>query len=310
MNEILEWWKPLGKTLRRAAPALLTAVAFAVLTAWTADALKGAAPFYDWQGLAAKDVSAAQKIGWAVVLSLLAFLSAALLYITRGAWTPVRSLGRYVGKPQKVLVMCLSTPAPHHKGFDLGDGKTIDLHGEEVTPAAAPVAHLPLGCIADDIKATSALGRNRVNWQQNLRAINFHSSTLEHLVIVPSRSKADDKGSDAYVVPFMALLKHYQSRTEWPRTFSTSVCRPVDYEDFEELHRAFIGVLQSAKGEGFKESEIVFDITAGQKVPSVAAALVTLTTRADFQYVQTFKETGREPEIITYAVVAESPPGM
>lgn len=309
MNGFLKWWKSIGKTTLRAVPALLAAVAFALTTAWAADALKGAAPFYDWQGLGPKDVSAAQKIGWAFFLGLLAVLSVVLLYKTRRSWMPVRSLGRYVGNPRKVLVMCLSTPDPRHKGFVLDSGQKINLHCEEIT-AKASVEHFLIGSILDDTKATSPIGESKANWQQNLRAVNFHSSTLKHLVVVPSLSKPNDRGSEDYVAPFMALLAHYQSKPDWPNKFAVTMCPPVDYEDFEKLHTAFMGILNSAKGEGFEESEIVFDITAGQKVPSVAAAIVTLTTRADFQYVQTFRERGREPEIITYAVVAESPPSM
>ncbi len=309
MSDFGDLLKSLGKTVRRVTPALLAAVAFAFTSAWTADAVKGAAPFYDWQGLTAKDISTEQKIGWAVTLLALSFVSALLLYASRRTWMPVRSLGRYVGKPQKVLVICLSTPNPKHKGFDLGDGKKISFHCE-AEPMDGRVDHLLIGSINDDIQTTSVLSKQGVNWQQSLRAIHFHSDTLERLVIVPSLSKPGDTGSEAYIEQFLALLAHYQSRPEWSKPFSVAVHSPVDYEDFEKLHAAFMSILNSSKSDGFKESEIVFDITAGQKVPSVAAAMVTLTTRADFQYVQTFKEKDRKPEIMTYSVVAESPPDV
>lgn len=309
MTAFLEWWRPKGKTLVRVAPALVAAAAFALTTAWTADGVKGAAPFYDWQGLSAKDISAAQKIGWAAVLCALSFTSALLLYTTRSTWTPVRSLGRYVGKPQKVLVICLSTPDLSHMGFDLGGGIKIDFHDKEISPAPS-VAHFPVGNIKDDIQSKSPVGDKRVNWQQSLRAIHFHASTLEHLVVVPSLSKPREPGSEDYDKPFRKLLAHYLAQPDWRSKFTVTIRPPVDYEDFEKLHTAFIDVIKFAKDKNFTESDIVFDITAGQKVASVAAAIVTLTTRADFQYVQTFKDKGRAPEIITYAVVAESPPNM
>ena len=222
---------------------------------------------------------------------------------------PVRSLGRYVGKPQKVLVICLSTPDLRHKGFDLGNDKKIDFHDQGTTPAPS-VDYFPIGAIKNDIQTTSPIGTSRVNWQQSLRAIHFHARTLEHLVVVPSLSKPGEIGSETYGEPFRKLLAHYLSQPAWPSKFTVTIRPPVDYEDFETLHASFIDVIKFVKEKNFNESEIVFDITAGQKVPSVAAAIVTLTTRADFQYVQTFKDKGREPEIITYAVVAEFPPNI
>lgn len=73
-----------------------------------------------------------------------------------------------------------------------------------------------------------------------------------------------------------------------------------DLEEFDTLYLGLEQKLDTFAKEGTKESEIVIDVTGGQKPNTVVAALVTVNRRAKFQYVRT-SDTSK---IIAYDLVS------
>lgn len=288
---LLNAWKP-----------LLAAISFTLLGAWTADALKGATPFLDWLDPTQRTLALGCRIAIAGVLLIALATSVYGLYASRRVWLPVRTLGQTTGhkvRRRKVLVLCLSTPQKQFAGIQLSSSSTIEL-----TPGGEK-GYLSLACAKKDCAKDALSG---LNWQQGLRAIQPHAQgQLAHLLIVPSKSKTGDPGSDQFAAKFKQWIAHYQKdpTNAWT-DFSIEVRPAVDYEDFHQLHSAFVQVLHWTRQNKLDESDVVFDITSGQKPTSIAAAMVTLASGADFQYVQTTAPF----DTVTYAVVAESPPNV
>ena len=270
--------------------ALPPVVLFALLSAWTADALKGAPPFLDWLSPDARNVSVPLKVLVAVVLLTLLVGTVYWLYKIRGVLRlePQVLEERVGGEPRKVLVIGLSTPFPKtKKGFDIGGGKFIVLYPD---PATELIKVESVTAAKDD--------KSGHNWQQSFRAVNHHArDRLELLIVVPSSGSG---GSGHFTDQFKAWMKHYQAIGDW-KAFDIEIAPAVNYETFADLQDAYMAAIRLAKRKGFDESDVVIDITAGQKPTSIAAAMVTLTSAADFQYVQ----TAGDFKTITYSVVSE-----
>ena len=285
------------KTVRPAAwRAVLPVISFVLFGAWTADALKGATPFLDWLSPEARNLIPQPKLLVAVVLLVLFFCNTYWLYRARKVWRlPPRVLNEKTdADPRKVLVMGLSLPPKSVKGFDLGSGTSVVLYKD------APGDLLPIHSLA----SAMADMRNH-NWQQSLRAVNYHAkTTLELLIVVPS---SGDDGSGHFTDQFKQWMAHYQKSGDW-KPFEIEIAAAVNYEALNVLQIAYTSAIGLAGMKGFKESDVVIDVTAGQKTTSIAAAMVTLTSDADFQYVQ----TGKAPKIQTYSVLSEGPrdPGV
>lgn len=271
--------------------ALPPVILISLLGNLTADAIKGTPPFLDWWGPAARSPSTEVKVLIAVVLLMLLCLTVYWLYRIRKAWRlpPHLLRQRPDGAARKVLVLGLSTPPKQVKGFDLGQGASIILYKE----AAGDLLkiHSLKGALND---------MQRHNWQQNLRAVTHHAQdTLELLIVVPSSGSG---GSGHFTDQFTQWMKHYQGSKDW-KDFDIEIFPAVDYEAFDALQGAYTAALSFAEKKGYKESDMVVDVTAGQKTTSIAAAMVTLTTDVDFQYIQTEAPFGA----VTYSVVSEGP---
>lgn len=61
----------------------------------------------------------------------------------------------------------------------------------------------------------------------------------------------------------------------------------VDFEDFDELTRAYDRILSGLERDGARPDQIQVDFTAGQKPASVVAAVVTICSDVSNQYVAT-----------------------
>ncbi|MDD2919539.1 hypothetical protein [Rhodoferax sp.] len=278
-----------SRALRTLPPAIL----FVLLGTWTADAIKGVPPFFDW--FSATPAPLAMKALIAVALFISMCAAAFWLYTTRSAWgEPPRVLKQTTGGvPRKVLVVTLSTPPEQVKGFDLGGGKSIVLYenaADNLMPIPTPAA------AKADMK--------RHNWQQALRAVDHHAKDLELLIMVPSSGAG---GSAQKTKQFIQWMEHYQNSTDWARPAGTKPflireVEAVDFEDFKGLQHAYTQAIELAKAEHYVESDVVIDVTGGQKTTSIAGAMVTLTSDADFQYIQTVPPYG----LITYSLVNES----
>jgi hypothetical protein len=271
--------------------ALPPVILFSLLSAWTADAIKGVPPFVDWLSPESRYIPVEVKILIAVVLLVSLCSNVFWLYRIRKVWRlPPRVLSQREGsESRKVLVMGLSTPPERVKGFDLGGSNSILIH------------HHATGNMLEIPRLEDAMENMQGhNWQQSLRAINPHArTTLALLVVVPSSGAG---GSSQFTSQFQQWIKHYQTIGAW-QPFNIEIAPAVDYEAFEALQGAYVGALKYAEKMGFREEDMVIDVTAGQKTNSVAAAMVTLTSEVDFQYVQTASPFS----IVTYSVISEGP---
>ena len=268
--------------------ALVLGVSFVLLGAWTADAIKGATPFLDWFSPDARNPPVQIKIGMAIFLLALLFGNVVGLYRLRKAWLPIRVLKEKAeSSPRKVLVMGLSQPDEGVKGFDFGDGSSLVLYDN------ASGSLIPVHSLAN---AMAGMGRHR--WQQSLRTVDFHAKTkLELLIVIPSNGRF---GSGQFTNQFKDWITRYQSSGDW-KPFQIEIVAAVDYEGVADLQSAYTAAIRLAETKDFKEADVVIDVTAGQKTTSIAAALVTFTSEADFQYVQ----TGGTNKTLTYSVTSE-----
>jgi hypothetical protein len=150
----------------------------------------------------------------------------------------------------------------------------------------------------------SAEDRARVEgpWRMPLEALAFHvfegSSHLKEVVIVDS---AGEKGSHAQLDDFRALLDRlwpgreddrYPGLDGLVRVRALSAIlddRPegVDVFELESLVRDLDRLFHRWVEEGLHRKKVVFDITSGPKLASVAGASVALATGRRFQYVDT-----------------------
>jgi len=146
----------------------------------------------------------------------------------------------------------------------------------------------------EDIAAADGYGWN---WQQILRAIKpYHDAgDLKQIVLIVSKSKPSDqwntpkqkevaRGSDVQFKDCEKILRLY---------FAADVVgiasHDVNLEDFNQMITLFRDRILAdlAKTHKIDASEVVFDVTGGYKVASIAGAVLTLNSSALFQYVQT-----------------------
>lgn len=117
--------------------------------------------------------------------------------------------------------------------------------------------------------------QNKWSWQQILRGVKPHRNKLTHIIFIPT--KVTD-----HLFPKVVQLIH---------TFLPNVdIRKGQFSekgDFELLMYDFERAIIEIKKEKIRESEIVIDVTGGQKTQSIAGAVVTLKKNVTFQYVDT-----------------------
>lgn len=217
-----------------------------------------------------------------LVMSIALFLiSIFLLYHYRKSFLGIRTLQQVKTRPLKALIILLSTPRPCPADYSFPI--TIKEGGTEVTINGES--------LKDDI---NALNKIKWNWQQILRGIEPHQNRLKYLYLIGS------KESFNYLDKAGALIKQYCSNIN---VFKAN--EPVEFEELEKLTKVIysaISILKDVKDERLGDDDIIIDITGGQKVSSIAGAVVTLNSSVRFQYVQTDKFF----EVISYDMTIQS----
>jgi len=88
---------------------------------------------------------------------------------------------------------------------------------------------------------------------------------------------------------------------------SIKIYRPaLDFEDVDEVYHALDQLVGQIIDSGYKEKDIIVDLTGGQKPTSVALALYTLHRDIVCQYVQ----TGGDKAVIQYDMALHPPIGV
>ena len=148
-------------------------------------------------------------------------------------------------------------------------------------------------------------------WEMPLRSIRYNlggpdSPVLRSVVVLGSeRGPGTSRGSlhrirafrdflstfdELTGVQVSALVMRKQGRSHElvdPDNIDTGIHEGYDFESFDQLAGALASALALLRQRGFRERDIVVDITGGQKPTSVAAAAVTFNREVETQYVQT-----------------------
>jgi len=212
-------------------------------------------------------------------------------YDARSAFALLRTLEQHALKASnlkttdaRALTLLLSTPnATLLECCAPGSGWTLDPRSPKLASQAnsvAPKATQLGGKDLDiDIEAITA-SRIRWNWQQLLRAVRVHRSSLQRVHLLGS---SRDGGSYPYTELCAKWLRGYLPGA----TVNASLERSVDFENLDDLRRSIMWIIRQERDLGLADREIFVDVTGGMKTASIAAAAVTLNTDVRFQYVQT-----------------------
>ncbi|MEJ5339860.1 MAG: hypothetical protein ACK42C_03855 [Aquificaceae bacterium] len=121
------------------------------------------------------------------------------------------------------------------------------------------------------------------NWSQQETLIKeclLKGAKLRKIILLPS------PGSAEYVSEFLDYIRGKTGVDSSIVHFE----EPVEYEDMLTLQKVFNRIVDNLKSEGFKEREVLVDITAGTKTFSVVASSITFDNDIRMCYVKNTKE--------------------
>ncbi len=267
----------------------IAGISFAMATIITgslaADALKGEALFIEWFPVLKE---------YKILITTFSFILFALLfyflYKHRKDFLAVKGLSQHLCEPHASLIILLSTPSlniklPKTFSFplkliDARKNKSVTLKGKS---------------LKDDIETLNTIWWN---WQQLLRGLEPHQSSLNNVYLIGSKDSGRIKGSFSFLDQASSLISQYFPSVSIQKTNS-----PVDFEDFNMLVKNINKTIQKFKEKGASEKDIIIDVTGGQKTTSIAGAVVTLNSQVTFQYV----ETNKPYDVWAYDVFIQSP---
>lgn len=129
----------------------------------------------------------------------------------------------------------------------------------------------------DNIKMTN-IGKNKRDenlkgWQMPLEAIWFHLSRLESLVILTS------KETDSQYDEFVNLLERVFNK----KINIVKVC--IDINSLDDIKKGYHETAQMIAD--YKDSEVVYDITSGSKLSTIAGSFFALNSDRLIEYIDT-----------------------
>ena len=194
--------------------------------------------------------------------------------------------GRMV-TPHRVLIVAVSTL--RQKIFRAEDGLRIE-------GLPNPLS----GNLSQDIQAFTD-ARLWVNNQQFLRAVEPHlqSNRLERVFLIGS---GGENGSYALLDDVEKLLRLYNPELNISKHGGDDLA----FENLDLMAAEYDGLVEMAKCEEYGESDIILDVTGGQKTASIAAAMVAFQKeQLKFQYVET---NGDHPMVRMFDIKIEASP--
>jgi hypothetical protein len=126
-------------------------------------------------------------------------------------------------------------------------------------------------------------------WEMPLKALGFHCSLLRKVYLITS---SGSNGTSAESELFVSLANALYSDI----TIEEFAAGGLDFEDVKAVFSSVESLYQRAKKEGYREQDVLIDITGGQKTNSIAAAIATLATGRKFQYI------GKKSGLLSYDV--------
>ena len=190
-------------------------------------------------------------------------------------------------EPRKVLILCCSPSRP--KILNLLENPRGDGGTKSMTVTLAPRGHsgtpvvLPLqGRLDADIKDIANLEKQdkQWNWEQLLRGLKPHLGIVERIYLIGSMG---DDGSYQELEQIRSLLALYVAEG-----LPIELMPETDFDEPMAVFRSIEKAVGLARRVGCSQSDIVIDVTGGQKVVSIAGAMATLhCPKIIFQYVDT-----------------------
>ena len=116
------------------------------------------------------------------------------------------------------------------------------------------------------------------NYRMPLKAIDYHKQELEKIIIACSEKSYGDKNK---------FLKCVQNFLGKKFVDIISVQDIKDFENAKNVYEFLERIYGQLKKDGFKEDDIVFDVTGGQKAVSIAGAMFAIPNDRHLQYVST-----------------------
>ena len=176
------------------------------------------------------------------------------------------------------------------------------------------------GDMVKDIDALVKLKTHQSNWswEMPLRAIMHHTEPtrigpLRTVTIICSKESIHQASFFYKIcrqydrlegVVFQILCKKNQKLQLEPlRGIDTTSAQGFDFESFDELSEGMGFLLRKFRRRGIRGSEIMIDITGGQKPTSVIGAAMTFNQEINAQYIQ----TNHPWNVKSYDVILVSP---
>jgi CRISPR-associated protein Csx16 len=116
-------------------------------------------------------------------------------------------------------------------------------------------------------------------WQQNMRAVAAQLPGLRAVVVVSSPQSKEDFGL------FESFLRRVLGASGHDLVIMCAAEHVADFESYDALNAAFKAAGRTAASFGAGPRDLCIDITAGQKVFSIAGVIATLNRETVFTYV-------------------------
>jgi hypothetical protein len=171
------------------------------------------------------------------------------------------------------------------------EGPIVDLTKKRIKKLIFPLSNFSTGNADESIKycieqisdqypfnLTRAEPNNiRNNWQMPLCAIDPHKNTLNEIIVLTS---SGEKGSANQIDSFKSIVEKVFGAT----LANKLTFKACDFNDFDEIYTMTIQEFKNCKG--LANSEVLIDITGGNKIVSLALSSAALSKGRLIQYVE------------------------
>ncbi len=133
----------------------------------------------------------------------------------------------------------------------------------------------------EEIKSLEDFKDKKISWEMPTVAINHHLPKLENVIVITSDRSFNQ--FDEFKKFTKRLFRNKNINIERYK-------EQVDFEDIEKVYEALQNAIKTLRktGKAKRKSDIIIDVTGGQKIPSIAGAIITLEEENnEFQYVST-----------------------
>lgn len=259
-----------------------------------------------WVGDVAKDFLDEVPLGpadpWLFLAGVVGIPALAIwVMVTGRRLFPAKIIEETHGVPARRALIALLSPCPNlDRPKDGTDASAWRIR--ETRPGGTEVAltGLSLDQVIDpEFRLPDGRPLPQWSWQQTLRAAHHHRDTLEDLVLIGSigGSGTDDQlrlAQEFFSHFFPGKVRILGSTGGADGAFDSHW--QADFEKLDDLTRLLQRALKELqrRPRSFTDQDIIIDCTGGQKIASIACALVTLDRpQLMFQYVGTGTRVGK-----------------